>query len=156
VVEHRVSEHEVEASGSERERLGVGAKALDGQPETLGVRGQRPHHPRRDVGARGIVDDPGSEQVEAEIAGAGADLERAREPPIERGAEQLAQLADHLALADLPEVDPPFRVVARRGHVVIARVDVADLIRASLSVGSHRLGSHRVASQRLHRGATLP
>ena len=40
--------------------------------------------PGRDVGAGGVADDAGAQQVEAEVAGAGADLERPLEAAVER------------------------------------------------------------------------
>ena len=58
----------------------------------------------------------------------GADLQRALVAVVELGAEQLAQLAEHLRLADLAEVDAPLGVVALGGDVVVTRVDVADLV----------------------------
>ena len=91
-------------------------------------------HPGRDVGARRLVDDARLEHVQAEVAGAGADLERTAVAAVELGAEQLAKLADHLRLSDLAEVDPPLGVVAGRCDVVVARVDVADLVAAKVAV----------------------
>ena len=66
-------------------------------------------------------------QVQREVAGAGADLERARE---RAGlvAEQLAHLPEHLLAADLAERDAPLGVVVARRHVVVAAVDVEDLV----------------------------
>ena len=55
-------------------------------------------HPRRDVGAGRLPDDAGLEQVEAEVAGAGADLQRAAVAAVELRSEQLAQLARAPAL----------------------------------------------------------
>ena len=43
-------------------------------------------------------------------------------------AERLADLAEHLRAADLAVVDAPFGVVAGGGAVVVAGVDVADLV----------------------------
>ena len=77
VMQHRVAEHEVEALIGERQIGGVGllgSHALE--PEALGVGVERRHHSRRDVGAGRILDDAGLKQVEAEVARAGADLER--------------------------------------------------------------------------------
>src|SRR5262249_16778004 len=88
-----------------------------------------PHHPGRDVRAGGLAHDPGAQQVQAEVAGAGADLERALEPFVERAAEHLAELADDLSLTDLAEGDAPLGVVARGGDVVIAGIHIADLAR---------------------------
>ena len=137
VVQHRVAEHQVKARFCERERLRVGAGRPDAEAEPIGVDRERGQHPRRDVGARRLLDDARLEHVQAEVAGAGADLERTAVAAVEGGAEQLAQLAGHLRLSDLAEVDPPLGVVARRSDVVVARVDVADLIRGA---GGRRCG----------------
>ena len=129
MVEHRVPEHEVEALLGERQRLGVGTRRPHLQAEAGGVRRERADHAGRDVGAGRLRDHTGLEQVQREVARAGADLQRAFEAPVEPRAEHLAQLAEHLGLADLAEVDAPLGVIARRGNVVIARVYVADFVR---------------------------
>ncbi len=97
--------------------------------EALGVAGQHAHHARGDVGAGRFRHDAGLEQVEAEVAGAGTDLQRPRVSAVELGSDELAELAEHLGLPDLAEVDAPLRVVARRRDVVIPGVDVPDLLR---------------------------
>ena len=77
---------------------------------------------------------PELQQVEREVAGAGADLERVAER-----ARRLARrapwrsFAPHLGLADLAEVDPPLGVVLAGGGVVVAGVGVLDLARRSPS-----------------------
>src|SRR6185295_11009071 len=70
----------------------------------------------------------------------GPDLQRARERPRSL-AEQLRDLAEHLVAADLAERDAPLGVVVLRRHVVVAAVDVEDL------VGSGGRG-HRAAESR--------
>ncbi len=86
-------------------------------------------HARRDVAAGRLADQPGAQQVEREVAGARADLERAREVS-GLPAERLAQLRDDLLAADLAEVDAPLGVVVVGRDVVVARVRVADLLGA--------------------------
>src|SRR5206468_1344960 len=79
-------------------------------------------------------------QVQGEVARPGADLERALVALVKLRADQLAQLAEHLRLADLAEVDSPLGVIARGRDVVVARVDVADLIGSPQSLhGDGRL-----------------
>ena len=73
------------------------------------------------------ADDAGHQQVQGEVAGAGADLERAVEHR-QRAAERLAQLAEHLLAAGLAPVDAPLGVVVGRRAVVVAGVDVADRV----------------------------
>src|SRR5262249_40079692 len=113
-----------------RQRLGVGAGRSHVDAQAPSVRGQGGDHAGGDVGARGVADQARLEQVEAEVARPSADLQRALVAAFELGAQQLAQLADHLRLADLAEIYPPLGVVAGCGDVVIARVDVANLIGA--------------------------
>ena len=127
MVQHGVAEHEVEALVGKRQALGVDLFGPHLEAEPLGIRAQRREHPRRDVGARRLGDHPGAQQVEREVAGAGADLERAR-PAVGVVPDGLADLDEHLLAPDLAEVDSPLGVVVIRGHVVVARVDVADLL----------------------------
>ena len=132
--------------------------ALTFEPEPPRVGVQRRDHPGRDVGAGGVRDDPGLEQVEAEVAGAGADLERAVVALVELGAEQLAELAEHLALADLAEVDPPLGVVRLGRDVVVARVDVADLVGccAPPPYGARRLPCRASMAEHLRPAGSAP
>ena len=129
VVQHRVAEHEVEAAGrrtaATRRRR---AAALTSSPSRSALARRVETMPGEMSVQVACATTPGLQQVEAEVAGAGADLERAVIALVELGPEQLAQLAEHLALADLAEVDPPLGVVAVGGDVVVARVDVADLV----------------------------
>ena len=74
-----------------------------------------------------LAHDAGLQQVEAEVARAGADLQRARERS-RPGAEQLRELPEHLLVADLAERDAPLGVVGVGRHVVVATVDVQDLV----------------------------
>ena len=127
MVQHGVAEHEVEALIGERQALGVDLLGLHLETEPLGVRAQRREHARRDVGARRFGDHPGAQQVEREVAGAGADLERAC-PAVGVVPDGLVDLDEHLLATDLAEVDSPLGVVVIRGYVVVARVDVADLL----------------------------
>ena len=139
MVQHGVTEDEVEAAVGERQRLRVGAGGSHAESEPLGVLGQGADHAGRDVGAGGLPDDARLQQVEAEVAGSGADLQRAAVTVVELGADELAQLPEYLGLADLAEVDAPLGVVACRGDVVVARVDVPDLLRGEsrLHTGAH-------------------
>ena len=70
-------------------------------------------------------DHAGAQEVQREVAGPGADLQRAVEAR-RRAAERLAHLAEHLRAADLAEVDAPLGVVVGGRDVVVAGVDVAD------------------------------
>jgi hypothetical protein len=128
VVEHRVAEQEVERVVLEGQLGGVAGRGLDLEAEPPGVGLERLDHPGRDVRARRRADHARAQQVEREVARARADLERARERARVR-AQELRELAEHLRSADLAEVDPPFRVVVVRRHVVVAAVDVEDLVR---------------------------
>ena len=126
-MEHGVPQHEVERAVLEGQGLGVGDVRLDLEPQALGVPAQHVDHARRDVGARRLARDAGHQQVQREVAGSGADLERAleqRQPP----AERLADLAEHLLAADLAPVDAPLGVVVRGRAVVVTGVDVADRV----------------------------
>ena len=127
MVQHGVTEHEVEALVLERQLRRVAGRGLDLQPELGRVVLERLQHAGRDVGAGRLADHAGLQQVQAEVARPGADLERARERPGRR-AEQLRELAEHLLVADLAERDAPLGVVAAGRHVVVATVDVQDLV----------------------------
>jgi hypothetical protein len=125
-MENGVAEYEVEALVGEKQLLGLGANRLGFDAEALSGGAERRQHSRRDVAGRQAPDDAELQEVEAEIAGAGADLERVAERT--RVADRLAQLAADLVLADLAEVDPPLAVVLVRRGVVVARVDVLDVL----------------------------
>ena len=92
VVEDGVSEDEVEALVGERQALGLGADRLDLESQPLGRRAQRRQHPGRDVGCRRALDRPELQQVEREVAGAGADLERVGERRRGRAPQRLLEL----------------------------------------------------------------
>ena len=126
MVQDGVAEDEVEALVLERQRGRVAGGGLDLEAEPRGVRLERGEHAGGDVRAGGLADDARLQHVEAEVARARADLQRARERP-RPGAEQLGQLADDLLLAVLRERDAPLGVVLARRHVVVALVDVEDL-----------------------------
>ena len=70
------------------------------EPERVGGRRQPLQHPRRDVGRGQPLDHPELDQVEREVAGAGADLQRVAEALPVEPAERLDQLQPHLLLAD--------------------------------------------------------
>ena len=129
VVQHRVAEDEVEGLVGERQRARLRRDRLD-----LEARAARrwPRSVSSIPGemsvARGVVDHARLQQVQGEVAGARADLQRAAEAAAVL-AERLSQLAEHLRLADLAEVDAPLGVVAGGRAVVVAGVDVADLLR---------------------------
>ena len=90
------------------------------------------------------LSEAGLQKIEREVAGAGADLERIAERPIGNAAEGLAQLAGHLSLADVSEVDPPLRVIGGRRHIVVALIDVLDPVGAL--GGGHARGSYAATS----------
>ena len=125
VVEHGVPEHQVEGVVVEGQPLRLARGGLDGQAELGRGALELAQHPGGDVGGHGLADHPGPQQVEREVAGAGADLEgsgvAARLVP-----ERLAQLARDLCLADGAVVDAPLRVVVLGGQVVVADVCVPD------------------------------
>src|SRR5690348_12814629 len=90
VVEHGVSQDEIKCRIRKRERLGVRPRRSDVEAQSGGVDRQSPDHPRRDIRARGLLDRPGLEQVEAEVAGPGSNLQRALKPAPELGSQHLA------------------------------------------------------------------
>ena len=130
-------------SSAKRQRLGVAGHRRHRQAEPRGVALQRLEHPGGDVRAHGRAHDARLHQVQREVARAGADLQRAAER-LGLAPQRLAQLGQHLVLADLAEVDAPLGVVVVRGGVVVAGVDVADLGRC----GGSR---HRVAKGSVQR-----
>ena len=75
VVQYGVAEDEVEALVGEGQPAGLTADRADLEPEPLRVGAQRGQHAGGDIGADGLVDDPGLQQVQREVAGAGADLQ---------------------------------------------------------------------------------
>ena len=133
-----MAEDEVEALVLERQLLGLGAHRLDLEPEPLGRRRQRRQHPGRDVGRRRALDRAQLEQVEREVAGARR-RSRARRRTAGRASapSALRELAAHLRLADVAEVDAPLGVVLGGRRVVVADVDVLDL-RSARAAGGHR------------------
>ncbi len=129
MVEHRVPQHQIEAPIGEGQALGVGGHRAHIEPKALGVGAQSIQHPRRDVVAGRLLDHARAEQVEREVPRSRADLQRARVGPRMR-TQDLAHLGDDLIVAELAEVDPPLGVVVIGCDVVVARVDVADLLGA--------------------------
>ena len=81
---------------------------------------------------------PELDQVEREVAGAGADLQRVAEGRAVEPAERLDQLQPHLLLAGVAEVDAPLGVVLVGGGVVVAGVDVLDVLGRGGGRGRHR------------------
>ena len=140
MVKDGVAKDEVEALVLERQSLGVGLAGLDLEPQALDPGGELAEHPRGDIRRHEPLDRAELHQVEREVPRARADLERVQEGPLGPAAERLGELAADLVLADRAEVDPPLRVVARGGRVVVAGVDVADLVCAE-RLGRHRHGS---------------
>ena len=92
--------------------------------------------------ARSIT--PELEQVEREVAGAGADLQRVAEaarpasPP-----SALRSFSRDLVLADRAEVDSPLGVVLVGGGVVVAGVDVLDVLGGGGEAGMARHSRRR-------------
>ena len=75
-----MAEDEVEALVLEGQRLGLGGdRGHVLEPERLGGGGEPLQHPRRDVGRGQPLDHPELDQVEREVAGARADLQRVAE-----------------------------------------------------------------------------
>ena len=128
VVQHGMADDQVKALVGERQALRVGDLRRDVEAELRGVCGERLEHPGRDVAARRVADQALEHQVEREIAGARADLERALEPRGRR-AERLLELRAHLLAADRAEVDTPLGVVVLGRDVVVGGVRLADLLR---------------------------
>ena len=133
-----MAEDEVEALVLEGQHLGLG---LDGghvlEPERRRRRRQPLQHPRGDVGRGESLDHPELDQVEREVAGARADLQGVAEGAALQPAQRLDQLQAHLALADLAEVDAPLGVVLLGGGVVVAGVDVLDVLVSGGGGGWH-------------------
>ena len=152
VVQDRMAEHEVEGVVVERQVLGIAGDGLDGDADALRVGLQRVEHAGRDVGRDGLADDAVLQHVQREVARAGADLQRAAERR-QRRAEQLVQLAADLVSADLAVVDAPLRVVVLGRRVVVARVDVADRLRAG---GSSHAAASLLTAWRANRAARQP
>ena len=103
--------------------------------------------------ATASVDHAGADQVDDEVAGPGADLERA--PEARRlAAQRLAELAQHLALALGVVGDAPLGVVARGRQVVVADVGVEDLsLLPPCGAGSLRRAIHSRVRERSDRPA---
>jgi hypothetical protein len=127
MVEHRVSQQQVERVILEGQRGGLASRCADAHAEARGRAVELVEHSLRDVGGHRLVDHAREEQVEGEVAGAGPDLERAPERP-RVGPEGLSQLPEHLLGAALVVGDAPLRVVVRGGDVVVAGVDVLDVV----------------------------
>ena len=137
----------------QRQLLGVARDGRDVEPEAARVALQHREHAGRDVAAHGAAHHAGLQQVEREVARAGADLQRAREGA-GLAAERLAQLRHDLSPTDGAEVDSPLGVVLGGGRVVVAGVDVADLGRCPR--GAHRARNSSVHLERGDRPYTRP
>ncbi len=101
--------------------------ASTSSPRPAAVSDSRRSMPGEMSVATACVDHACAQQVQREVAGAGPDLERPR-VPAGRRAQRLAQLAQHLAGADLAVVDGPLRVVGVRRLIVVANVRRADAV----------------------------
>ena len=100
--------------------------------------------------------DPELQQVEREVAGAGADLEPVAEAgAVDPAAQRLGQLQPHLLLAGLAEVDAPLGVVFVGRGVVVAGVDVLDVLGRGGGGGRHRAGTLRGLAQSTARRAAI-
>src|SRR6185312_13814358 len=144
VVEDGVAEDEVEALVLEGQRLGLGGDGGDAaDAERVGGGAELLQHAGGDVGRGEALDDPELDQVEREVAGAGADLQGVAEGLAPASAERLDQLQPHLLLAGVAEVDPPLGVVFVRRRVVVAGVDVLDVLGGGGGGGWHRRGTLR-------------
>ena len=96
---------------------------------------------------------PSCIRLSAEVPGARADLQRARERAGPR-AEQLLDLAEHLGAPDVAEVDAPLGVVVGRRDVVVAAVDVEDLVRCVRRRHAGRKSRRRLVSAGARRTST--
>ena len=92
VVQHGVPEDQVEAPSSKGSFSASAATVFTFRPSSRRVLVQRRQHPRRDVGGGRPLDDAGLHQVEREVAGPGADLERVAERPAGRAPSALPNL----------------------------------------------------------------
>ena len=101
-------------------------------------------HPGRDVGRGQPFDDAELHEVEREVAGAGADLEPVAEALPVVPAERLDQLGAHLPLPGGAEVDAPLGVVFVCGGVVVAGVDVLDVLGRRCRGSRHAAGNNTV------------
>ena len=163
MVQDRVAQHEVERAVGERQRPRVAVLGLDLDAERDRVGAQRGEHPGRDVGARRGADDARLQEVQREVPGPGADLERPRERS-GLGAEQLASLPRTCVDADRAELHAPLVVVLGRRDVVVAAVDVEDrlgLAGAAIAAESRRPQARRrrlgrLAQARRERGVSAP
>jgi hypothetical protein len=144
VVKDGVPEDEIEALVVEGQLLGVAGDGLDVEVQAPRVGLQRVEHAGGDVGGHGVGDHARLEHVEAEVAGAGADLQRA--PERLQPAQRLAHLAQHLLAPDLAVVNAPLGVVAGGRAVVVGGVDGADLVGGGAGRSRHRRWSVRSRS----------
>ena len=138
VMKDRVPEDEVEARIGEGQGLGLRAGSRHIEPEALSTGGERAEHAGGDVGRGHPLDETELKQVEGEVAGSGTDLERVAERRLGLRTQRFDDLGANLFHADLAVVDTPFGVVLARGGIVVARVDVLDVLGRSARGGRHR------------------
>ena len=82
------------------------AAVVTSRPSRCALALQRREHARRDVGARRLADQPGAQQVQREVAGAGADLQRAREARRARAPSALRTFASTCSRPTSPKSMP--------------------------------------------------
>ena len=129
--EGRRARDEVEALVRERQALGVGGlRAHLPARVAAALAGSVLEHPGEMSLQVASPISPGAQEVEGEVAGAGADLERAASQRSGSPPSALRSLVVTWPAPTLAEVDAPLRVVVVGGHVVVAGVCVADLLGA--------------------------
>ena len=101
---------------------------LDVEPEPLGVAAQRVEHAGRDVGADRRADDAVLHQVEREVARCPEPISSERANGPGRRPSSFSTLPSTCARPTVAEVDAPLRVVVGGRDVVVAAVDVEDLV----------------------------
>jgi hypothetical protein len=144
VVQDSVAEDEIEALVLEGQLLGLSLDRLYLEAQALGGPRQLLQHPCRDVGGGEALDHAELQQVEREVAGAGADLQPRAEALAVASPQRLEQLCAHLFLPGVAEVDAPLGVVFVGRRVVVAGVDVFDVLRGGGGGGRHQPGNNTV------------
>jgi SAM-dependent methyltransferase len=119
--------HDVEAGAGKRQRGRLAAGRFDLEPELARARAERVEHARRDVGGGSALDHARPQEIDREVAGAGADLERVAERR-RNPTERLGELVEHHPAGLVVEADVPLRVVVGGGAVVVGDVDRSDLL----------------------------
>src|SRR6188474_972172 len=139
-----MAEDEIEALVLEGQLLGLRLHGLDLEAQVLGGGREALQHAGRDVGGGQALDRPELQEVEREIAGARADLQPGAEALAVAPAERLDELLAYLLLAGCTEVDAPLGVVFVGCRVVVAGVDVLDVLRGRRRGGWHSAGNNTV------------